>query len=163
MDTVKERRWTVLGSDVPMKMLEMPHGRVELMDKPEPFQFLAGKDTKSNRCSPAHMVKPMALEEYLKTQTEDERKAHSLLMETADILGSRGKERDKEEGERTIPQLVPLFNQITGHKLSNEDGWLFMLMLKLVRMRGGSFKDDDYLDAIGYAALMAEQSIKDND
>lgn len=92
--------------------------------------------------------------------TVTEGAAPALLNEAARILESRGQERDKEQGERTIPQLVTVFNALTGHNLSNEDGWTFMLLLKLVRMRGGVHKDDDYLDAIGYSALLAEEAIR---
>jgi hypothetical protein len=88
------------------------------------------------------------------------RPAQMLLKEAAEILTDRGVERDKDEGERAMPHLVTVFNALTGHNLSNEDGWTFMLLLKLVRMRGGVHKDDDYLDAIGYSALLAEEAIR---
>jgi hypothetical protein len=139
----------------------------------EERKYDAVLDTKRDRCSPSHMVKPVALEEYEKSQKQmTDREciealigpggpsASTLLEKTAEILNSRGQERDKDEGERTIPQLVTVFNALTGHNLSNEDGWIFMLLLKLVRMRGGVHKDDDYLDAIGYSALLAEQAIR---
>lgn len=71
----------------------------------------------------------------------------------------RGRERDLEDGERTIPRCVVAFNSITGHKLSNEDGWLFMQVLKMCRSVQGSYKYDDYRDGVGYAALRAEEAM----
>jgi len=147
-------------------------------DKLEPMQdereyqerlLTAVKDTVCDRCSPREgrddcEVKRFGDENPEEMPQPDPPKAYAprLLDEVAMILGSRGQERDKEEGERTMPGVVPVFNLITGHTLSVEDGWLFMLILKLVRMRGGVFKDDDYYDAIGYASLMAEEAFNND-
>jgi hypothetical protein len=70
----------------------------------------------------------------------------------------RGNERDQPDGERTIPRCVTAFNAITGHKLSNCDGWLFMEILKKCRSVQGTYKYDDYRDGVGYAALRAEEA-----
>lgn len=70
----------------------------------------------------------------------------------------RGAERDQPDGERTIPRCVTAFNAITGHKLSNCDGWLFMEVLKKCRSVQGKYKYDDYRDGVGYAALRAEEA-----
>jgi hypothetical protein len=70
----------------------------------------------------------------------------------------RGDERDQPDGERTIPRCVTAFNAITGHKLSNCDGWLFMEILKQCRSVQGAYKYDDYRDGVGYAALRAEEA-----
>ncbi len=81
-----------------------------------------------------------------------------ILNDVKDTIVGRGKERDQPEGERTIPKCVTAFNSITGHGLSNEDGWLFMQILKLCRSVQGSYKYDDYRDGVGYAALRAEEA-----
>jgi hypothetical protein len=70
----------------------------------------------------------------------------------------RGEERDQSDGERTIPRCVTAFNAITGHTLSNEDGWLFMEVLKKCRSVQGKYKYDDFRDGLGYAALRAEEA-----
>ncbi len=75
-----------------------------------------------------------------------------------DTIVSRGEERDQADGERTIPRCVTAFNAITGHKLSNTDGWLFMEVLKKCRSVQGSYKYDDFRDGVGYAALRAEEA-----
>ncbi len=76
---------------------------------------------------------------------------------------SRGEERDQADGERTIPRCVTAFNAITGHKLSNCDGWLFMEVLKKCRSVQGAYKYDDYRDGVGYAALRAEEARMENE
>ena len=76
---------------------------------------------------------------------------------------NRGVERDLDDGERTIPRAVVAFNSITGNDLSAEDGWLFMQILKMCRSKQGEFKYDDYRDGVGYAALRAEEALKNND
>jgi hypothetical protein len=80
-----------------------------------------------------------------------------------DTIIQRGEERDQPDGERTIPRCVTAFNAITGHKLSNCDGWLFMEVLKKCRSVQGSYKYDDYRDGVGYAALRAEEARMENE
>ena len=75
-----------------------------------------------------------------------------------ELLEDRGKERDQPDGERSMARCVRTFNAMTGHNLSVEDGWLFMVYLKHARMRGGAFRRDDYEDAVSYEALMAEEA-----
>ena len=86
-----------------------------------------------------------------------------ILKTVEEILNTRGKERDLASGERTIPKAVTAFNSLTGHTLSFEDGWIFMQILKLTRMREGNFKKDDYMDNVGYAVLLAEEAINTKD
>ena len=81
-----------------------------------------------------------------------------VIDDVKNTIIDRGKERDLEDGERTIPRCVTAFNSISGHKLSNEDGWLFMQCLKMCRSVQGSYKYDDYRDGVGYAALRAEEA-----
>ncbi len=80
-----------------------------------------------------------------------------------DTIISRGEERDQPDGERTIPRCVTAFNAITGHKLSNCDGWLFMEILKRCRSVQGAYKYDDFRDGVGYAALRAEEARMENE
>jgi hypothetical protein len=72
------------------------------------------------------------------------------------VIGERGKRRDLPKGERTMARCVRAFNTLTDNQLSVTDGWLFMQVLKLCRMRAGRYTPDDYLDNTGYSALMAE-------
>lgn len=55
-----------------------------------------------------------------------------------------------------MAKAVAAFNVITGHTLTEEQGWLFMGVLKQVRSQQGAYKQDNYEDEAAYAALRAE-------
>ena len=83
--------------------------------------------------------------------------APDLLNKAAAIMEERGKQYDKPEGERSMAATVAAFNNITGHQLSEADGWLMMTILKLVRLKQRpGFHQDSAEDAVAYAALLAE-------
>jgi len=82
-------------------------------------------------------------------------KAHEILTTASDTIKQRGAERDKGE-ERSMKSTVEAFNAITGHELTETQGWEFMVLLKLARANGGEFKMDDYEDMTSYAALAGE-------
>lgn len=63
---------------------------------------------------------------------------------------------DKPDGERSMGATVEAFESITGHSLTEEQGWLFMGVLKMVRSQQGGFKLDNYEDEAAYAALRGE-------
>lgn len=88
-------------------------------------------------------------------------KADKILTNAAELIATRGAERDKEDGERSMERCVRSFNEMTGHNLTETDGWKFMMFLKMARMEGGAFKFDDYEDNVSYAALMAESAVKE--
>lgn len=54
---------------------------------------------------------------------------------------------------------VKAFNAITGLSMSEEQGWLFMAILKAVRSQHGSLHVDCYEDGAAYFALAGEAAI----
>lgn len=92
---------------------------------------------------------------------EPSNSASDLLQEAAALIKQRGVERDAEDGERSMKRTVESFNSMTDHKLTEEDGWLFMMMLKLSRSRAGKTQPDDYKDLISYSALLGECALKE--
>lgn len=89
--------------------------------------------------------------------------AYELLQKAASTLEARGAERDLPNGERSMQKAVQIFNAIHPEiSLTEVQGWRFMQCLKLAREVQGGFKEDDYLDGIGYAALKAECAIQEN-
>jgi hypothetical protein len=86
--------------------------------------------------------------------------AHDILREAARHMQDRAATYDSPDGERSMEAAVSAFNAISGADLTEEQGWLFMLMLKLVRAnaRGGVHRDS-LEDAVAYASLMAEAAI----
>jgi hypothetical protein len=83
--------------------------------------------------------------------------AIEFLERAADLMLERGQEYDTPEGERSMARTVAAFNVLTGNILSEQDGWMFMLLLKLARQQQSeTWHQDSSEDAIAYAALMAE-------
>lgn len=82
--------------------------------------------------------------------------APSFLEIASQQLRQRGELRDSEGGERSIAKTVAIFNAWTGHKLSEDDGWRFMIALKQAREIQGKFHDDDYIDGAAYFSLLGE-------
>lgn len=84
--------------------------------------------------------------------------AHDFLRAAADHMNDRAKTYDKPEGERSMGATVEAFNAITGHALTEEQGWLFQEILKQVRSQQGAYRADNYEDAVAYAALRGESA-----
>lgn len=82
--------------------------------------------------------------------------ATTILSDAATTIGQRAIERDKGDSERSMHATVQAFNALTKHTLTEEQGWLFMVVLKAARSQGGQFKLDDYLDGAAYFALAGE-------
>lgn len=87
-------------------------------------------------------------------------KANEFLKKAELHLIKREVHYDKSSGERSIPKVVKCFNEITGHSINEEEGWMFMIILKLVRTQQGKFKEDSYEDMVAYGALMGEEASK---
>lgn len=86
--------------------------------------------------------------------------ASGILVHASELIAARGVERDLPNGERSMARCVEAFNAMTGHRLRETDGWLFMVYLKHARSRGGRFHEDDYRDAVAYEGLRAECAFK---
>ena len=58
---------------------------------------------------------------------------------------------------------VEAFGAITGVSMSEEQGWLFMAILKAVRSQQGDYHEDCYADGAAYFALAGEAAHGGND
>lgn len=89
--------------------------------------------------------------------------AVNILEKAAGHLKDRADTYDKPDGERSIGATVQAFNAITGDGLMNseERGWLFMALLKMVRSQQGNYKADNYEDLAAYSALMGEAACEE--
>ena len=83
-------------------------------------------------------------------------KAHDFLEAGLQHMKDRAKTYDNPQGERSIGKTVSAFNAITGHNLTEEQGWMFMALLKIVRSQQGEYKSDNYEDLSSYSGLMGE-------
>jgi hypothetical protein len=83
--------------------------------------------------------------------------ADAFLRQAAKHMDDRAATYDKPEGERSISQVVAIFNLYHGTNLTEAQGWHFMEIVKNVRFFTASgFHRDSGEDAIAYAALKAE-------
>lgn len=82
--------------------------------------------------------------------------AADVLKAGVQHMQDRASTYDRSEGERSMGRTVMAFNAITGHELTEEQGWLLLGVLKMVRSQQGDFKLDNYEDEAAYAALRAE-------
>lgn len=84
--------------------------------------------------------------------------ASDFLKQAEAEMQDRAKTYDAEDrgGERSMANTVAAFNAITGHTLSEEQGWKFMALLKIVRSEQGAFRADNFTDLAAYAALSGE-------
>ena len=84
-------------------------------------------------------------------------KAPEILKRASSIMDERAKQYDSPEGERSMGKAVAAFNAITGHELSEADGWLLMALLKMVRDNTTDKPHEDSLhDLVAYAGLYGE-------
>ena len=87
--------------------------------------------------------------------------AINLLTDAAECIADRASERDTE-AERSMKTTVDAFNAMYDRGLTEEQGWTFMILLKMSRAKGGNFRRDDYCDMSAYAALAGECASKEN-
>lgn len=88
--------------------------------------------------------------------------AVSILVDAADTLTERGKQRDRPTGERSMARAVNAFNALYGLQLTELQGWQFMVLLKMSRSSASHvLRIDDYIDQAGYAALAGECAADD--
>lgn len=84
-------------------------------------------------------------------------KASEILESAIEHIENRGKLRDSPQGERSMLRAVSAFNALTKMSLTEREGWLFMVCLKMSRATAGAFHQDDYEDMAAYAALAGEE------
>lgn len=89
---------------------------------------------------------------------EEKYTAASFLQNALQHLQDRAATYDNPQGERSIGKTVDMFNTMTGHNLTEEQGWKFMALLKLVRSEQGEYKADSYEDGSAYIALAGESA-----
>lgn len=92
-------------------------------------------------------------------QSTEAATATDILQEATECLTARAVERDKGTSERSMKAAVTAFNSITGHTLTEEQGNMFMVCLKMSRSQGGKVRLDDYVDLAAYAALAGESAV----
>lgn len=83
-------------------------------------------------------------------------KPQEILRQSANELEDRATTYDSPGGERSMEATVTAFKAVTGVEVTEEQGWLFMVLLKTVRSQKGEFRADSYVDGAAYFALAGE-------
>ena len=85
-------------------------------------------------------------------------KSNEFLQAAIDVQKERGTQYDKPSGERSMGATVAAFNCITGNNLKEQDGWMLLGLLKIVRQSQNpeNYHHDSALDFVAYASLYAE-------
>ena len=83
--------------------------------------------------------------------------AEQLLRKAGEIMAERGKQYDStgQNRERSMGRIVAAFNCLYGTSMTEQQGWYFMLLVKLARQETKPHADS-MEDAIAYAALAGE-------
>lgn len=88
--------------------------------------------------------------------------APAILARGAQALQDRAASRDRPDGERSMARAVAMFNAYAGgdRRMSETDGWMFMVFLKAARAAQGKVNEDDYVDGAAYFALAGESATR---
>ena len=87
--------------------------------------------------------------------------AANILNAALSHMRDRAATYDKPEGERSMGATVDAFLAVTGVSMTEEQGWLFMALLKAVRSQQGAYRADSYEDGAAYFALAGEAAVRD--
>ena len=87
--------------------------------------------------------------------------AANILTAALGHMRDRAATYDKPEGERSMGATVEAFLAVTGVSMTEEQGWLFMALLKAVRSQQGAYRADSYEDGAAYFALAGEAAVRD--
>lgn len=79
----------------------------------------------------------------------------SIIEKAKEIVDGHASDRDLGK-ERSMKRIVDVFNKLTGKDLTEHDGDIFMVCLKLVRMQLDKVGEDHYVDAVGYLQMAFE-------
>ena len=58
-----------------------------------------------------------------------------------------------------MPAVVAAFNALSGHAITEQQGWLFMALVKIKRAQTGKPDADHYVDGANYFALAGEAAL----
>ena len=86
--------------------------------------------------------------------------APSMLKRASDLMIERAVQYDSPQGERSMQKIITAFNAITGKDLTESEGWMLMVLLKLVRDNTRVVGHQDSCeDLIAYGALYGESRL----
>lgn len=78
------------------------------------------------------------------------------ILEMAKILVCGARAEDYGDAKDNFNSIAMLWTEYTGHMVTPTDVAMMMILLKIARMKTGTFKEDTFIDIAGYAALAGE-------
>lgn len=87
--------------------------------------------------------------------------AQTILKMVGETLNDRSNQRDLE-AERSMARTIKMFNTLHGTNLTEAQGWTLLALLKMVRGSTGKLRPDDFIDLIGYCALLTESVLAES-
>lgn len=87
-------------------------------------------------------------------------RASDILSMAASEMNDRAATYDQPEGERSMGKTVAAFAAVTGVQMTEQQGWQFMELLKMVRSNQGGYRADSFVDGAAYASLAGEAAAK---
>jgi hypothetical protein len=106
-------------------------------------------------------LRVLAVHANAEDEDEEPPRAHHILNAGIGHMENRAITYDAPGGERSMSATVIAFNAISRNALTEEQGWLFMELLKCSRAEQGEFKLDNYEDGAAYAALKGEAAYRE--
>jgi len=107
------------------------------------------------------ILKKQDFHQQEKNESSTTPSAQEFLTAGINHLQARASTYDAPAGERSMAKTVAMFNTYAGTEITEEQGWHFMEILKIVRASQGEFKADNYEDGAAYAALAGESAARD--
>ena len=105
-------------------------------------------------------TKDFVLTPPLRMNEKQQFTAPDILRKAEEIMRERGKQYDQQGGERSMEKIVNTFNAATGHNLTEAQGWMFMIFLKLVRDNSRTEGHQDSCeDLVAYSSLYGESRL----
>lgn len=90
-------------------------------------------------------------------------RASDILAQAAAEMKDRGATYDQPQGERSMGKTVAAFAAVTGVHMTEQQGWQFMELLKMVRSNQGGYRADSFVDGAAYASLAGEAAAREKE
>ena len=131
------------------------------------YSYACGESQCIKACGASEIIWVKKEQEMNTEVTQDtitEFTAPSMLKRASDLMIERAVQYDSPEGERSMEKIVAAFNAITGKGLTESEGWMLMVLLKLVRDNTrDTGHQDSCEDLIAYGALYGESRLTNKD
>lgn len=99
------------------------------------------------------------LDEMYKSKGGDKRAAY---LDRAKGIVCKNRDSQYGEPEDNFKLIADLWSVYTGYSISATDVAMMMALLKAARIKTGVFKEDSFIDLIGYGACAGELAYREN-